>query len=254
MESTTRCKSCLALIGVCICLLFGIASCDGSRSTTQLVNVASGPVSSGGKGGPVGDSVQMLNELKCYVYVPTSYSDEIPTPYMQVYHGGSSHADGDILTKYKETAELKGFILCSVSLVKDPWEIDIELANGVRDEMVVRYNIDLRHCYIGGHSWGGGIALNVGILKPGWAGIHVLSGNGWPPEKLPRPSKPVVAIYWTAGENDGILNYEKIQKDVKRLRRKGYNVNFVPIESGDWDSHALSWSDTGAAWDWTYSQ
>jgi dienelactone hydrolase len=175
-------------------------------------------------------------------------------PYMQVYHGGSAQADGDILTTYKETAELKGFILCSVPLVKDPWEIDIELANGVRDDMAVRYNIDLRHCYVGGHSWGGGIALNVGILKLGWAGVHVLCGNGWPPERLPRPSKPVVAIYWTAGENDRILDYEKIQDDVKRLRKKGYNVNFVPIDSGNYDSHALSWCDTGAAWDWTCSQ
>jgi predicted esterase len=129
---------------------------------------------------------------------------------IQVYHAGSAQADGDILTTYKETAELKGFIVCSVSLVKDPWEKDIELANGLRDEMAARYNIDLRHCYIGGHSWGGGIALNVGILKPGWAGIHVLSGNGWPPDRLPRPSKPIVAIYWTAGENDRILDYEEI--------------------------------------------
>jgi poly(3-hydroxybutyrate) depolymerase len=195
----------------------------------------------------------MLNELKCYVYVPTSYSDEIPTPYMQVYHGGSSHADGDILTKYKETAELKGFILCSVSLMIDPWEEDVERANGIREEIAARYNIDLTRCYVGGFARGGRMALYIGLLHPGWAGIHVLS-SGIPPDKLRRATKPVVSIYWTAGEKDSILDYEKVQKDVKRLRRKGYNVNFVPIESGDWDSYALSWSDTGAAWDWTYSQ
>ncbi|UCF97721.1 MAG: hypothetical protein JSV89_21520 [Spirochaetaceae bacterium] len=163
------------------------------------------------------------------------------------------HADGDIFTKYNETAELKDFIVCGVSLVKDPFEKDIELANGAREEMAARYNIDFGHSYVGGFSWGGAVALNIGLLQPGWAGIHVLS-SGYLPDTIPRAAKPVVSVYWTAGEKDRILDYEKVQRDVTRLRKKGYNVNFVPIESGNGDSHALSWSDTGAAWDWTYSQ
>lgn len=93
-------------------------------------------------------------------------------------------------------------------LVKMPMKLAI-LGMNRADGIVGRYNYD--SYYLAGHSLGGAMAANYAAKhKADYAGLFLLAA--YPTEDLTSAQFPVVFIY---GENDGVLNREKLKAGFK---------------------------------------
>lgn len=111
------------------------------------------------------------NEREYIIYVPQSYSIDIPTPLLLAFHGGSGYADDFMNNEadFRSIADTSGFILIYPQALEDPnddnstnWlhkeptdHKDVFFIEALIEEITAQYNIDSERIYACGYSLGG---------------------------------------------------------------------------------------------------
>ena len=139
------------------------------------------------------------------LYVPTSYSPERAWNAILLFDAGGRGRRG--VERYQAAAEKYGYILAGSNNSRNgPWEVSLDAARAMREDVLRRFNVDPRRVYTAGMSGGARVAMMVALTEGGIAGV-MASSAGFPDQpqaKLPFP------VFGTAGTED--FNHVELQQ------------------------------------------
>lgn len=159
-----------------------------------------------------------------YVYVPPSYSGNMPTAVVLNFHGGGGSAEGHMrMTKMNEKSDNAGFIVVYPrGMGKDPYAMfrrfwnfasgpngpyhddpffakvdDVSFVNALLDDLESKFNIDKKRIYATGFSNGGILCHYLACkLSSRIAAIAPIAAPFWMYPDFCTPSRPVSVMYF----------------------------------------------------------
>ncbi|MDH3732606.1 MAG: alpha/beta hydrolase-fold protein [Gemmatimonadota bacterium] len=184
-----------------------------------------------------------------WLYVPSTYDTQTPTPLLVLLHGATGAADNWL--NYQARGEASGVIILAIDSRDRTWDIiqtrfshDIAFMDSALGQTFGLCNIDPTRLALGGFSDGASYALSVG-LSNGDLFSHVVAFS---PGFVITPTRAgLPRVYISHGDADTILPVNLSRDDiVPDLRADGYDVTFdnfdgphtVPPEVAD---RAFEW-------------
>ena len=184
------------------------------------------------------------------LYVPESYSPDVPAPLFVALHGAGG--SGDSWASYPARAEARGMILLAPDSRGSTWDLvrgrlgpDVEFLDRALQHTFERCRIDPARIALGGFSDGASYALSLGLSNGDLFSHLVAYSPGFV-----RVAGPVVGklrIYVSHGTRDAVLPVT-ISRDqiVPGLRSAGYDVTYHEFDGG----HEVPSAISESALDW----
>lgn len=205
-------------------------------------------------GSPVTGSIQPLGlggRRDGYLYVPTTYSPEVPMPLFVALHGAGGR--GRDWESYPARAETRGMIVLAPDSRASTWDLvteglfgpDARFLDGALTHTFRQCRVDPGHIVLGGFSDGASYALSLGVAN-GDLFTHLIAYSpGFFEAGQPLTGSPTVFV--AHGRQDAILPYAYTsQALVPGLERSGYDVTFHSFDGG----HQVPAEVSEAALDW----
>ena len=184
------------------------------------------------------------------LYVPESYSPEVPVPLFVALHGAGGSADN--WASYYARAEARAMVLLAIDsrgstwdLVRGPFGPDVEFLDLALEHTFERCRIDPGRIALGGFSDGASYALSLGVSN-GDLFTHLVAYS----PGFFAPSDPIVGkprVFVSHGTQDGVLPVT-ISRDgiVPNLRDADYDVTYLEFAGG----HSVPAEISESALDW----
>jgi phospholipase/carboxylesterase len=186
-----------------------------------------------------------------FLYVPPTYSDSTPAPFLVLLHGAGARAsmwESSLPTLVDD----KGIVVMAFDSTVASWDRFILRGFGPdveRMNLALRYafplvNVDPKRVALGGFSDGASYALTLGIPNGDlFKGIIAFSaGSVFSPGSRGKPK-----IFISHGTNDQVIPIEYSRDGiVPPLRDEGYNVTFREFSGGHQIPKAVA--DEALAW------
>ena len=184
------------------------------------------------------------------LYVPESYSPDVPAPLFIGLHGAGGAAGN--WESYPARAESRGMIFLAPDSRSSTWDVlmggfgpDVEFLDRALQHTFQRCRVDPGRIALGGFSDGASYALSLG-LPNGDLFSHL---TAYSPGFYVRPEQSVgrPAIFVSHGTDDNILPVSASRDTiVPTLRDAGYDVNYQEFVGG----HEVPAEISEAALDW----
>lgn len=185
-----------------------------------------------------------------FLYVPESYSPEVPAPLFVALHGAGGNTQTWV--NYQARAETWGFVLLAVDSRDVTWDMilgyvepDVEFIDQALAHTFARCRIDPQRLALAGFSDGATYALALGRANSDLFSHIIAYSPGYLAEIGPTPRK--VPIFISHGTTDDILPIGETRNVITPyLQNYGHPLNYqefegghtVPAEIGD---AALNW-------------
>jgi phospholipase/carboxylesterase len=173
-----------------------------------------------------------------YLYVPTGYRGEKPTPLVLLLHGAGEDAR-DGLAQLRGQADEAGIVLLALSSRGPTWDsilgrgrygADIAAIDRALGYAFSRCKVDPERVGVGGYSDGASYALALGLAN-GDLFSHVLAFS--PGFLAPTGQRGSPRVFVSHGTRDGWLPIDSCSRSiVPRLKRAGYDVRYREFEGG----------------------
>lgn len=184
------------------------------------------------------------------LYVPESYSPDVPVPLFIGLHGAGGAAGN--WASYPARAEARGMIFLAPDSRSSTWDVllggfgpDVEFLDRALFHTFQRCRVDPGRIALGGFSDGASYALSLG-LPNGDLFSHLVA---YSPGFYVRPEQSVgnPAIFVSHGTDDNVLPVSASRDNiVPTLRDDGYEVNYQEFVGG----HEVPAEISEAALDW----
>ncbi len=200
---------------------------------------------------PEQHAVSTITGRGYYIYVPSSYRHDRPTPLIFTCHGTPPYDIADMhIREWKMLGEQKGCIVVAPELQGTDGVLGDGPTSGMQanertilsiiSELGYRYNIDRNNIMITGFSGGGFPTYWVGLRNPDVFNVVVArncnfsEGNleGWYP---PEAQHQRVFVYY--GENDPAAIVLQSRAAIEYLQRKGFRLNTTIIPGVGHERH-----------------
>jgi phospholipase/carboxylesterase len=170
------------------------------------------------------------------LYVPESYSPDVPAPLFIGLHGAGGSADDWV--SYPERAEARGMVFLAPDSRSTTWDVvrsrygpDVEFLDRALRHTFERCRIDPERIALGGFSDGASYALSLGVSN-GDLLTHLVA---YSPGFL-RPVDPIVGrprVYVSHGTQDAVLPVA-VSRDgiVPTMRDADYDVTYQEFAGG----------------------
>jgi phospholipase/carboxylesterase len=184
------------------------------------------------------------------LYVPESYSPDVPAPLFVALHGAGGSADN--WASYPERAEARGMVFLAPDSRGSTWDVvrgsfgpDVEFLDRALRHTFERCRIDPERIALGGFSDGASYALSLGVSNGDLFSHLVAYSPGFF-----RPADPIVGkprVYVSHGRQDNVLPVA-ISRDaiVPTLRNADYDVTYQEFAGG----HEVPAAISESALDW----
>ncbi len=203
---------------------------DGDPRLTARPHSPSEPFTTGAS------QVGLEFERDAILYVPQSYSPDVPAPLFVALHGaGGAGADW---TGFYDDCEARGMVLLAPDSRSSTWDRisgqfagDVWFLDAALDYTFDRCAIDAGHVALGGFSDGASYALSLGVSN-GDLFTHLVAFS----PGLMAPAEPLVGtprIFVSHGTEDPILSVAASRdRIVPTLREDGYDVTYEEFAGG----------------------
>lgn len=170
------------------------------------------------------------------LYVPDSYRQDKPAPFVLMLHGAGGNAENG-LWPLRDLAGDAGLILLAPSSRRQTWDVirgeygpDIDFINLALTQAFLRYSVDPTHLAIEGFSDGASYALSVGLMN-GDLFTHIIAFS--PGFMAPASRYGVPRIFISHGTNDTVLPVSRCSRQiVPNLKQAGYDVRYHEFDGG----------------------
>lgn len=217
------------------------AACDpvgAPEDTLDAATVTARPVANYSGTAPRGfHRFGLWNANDAYLYVPPTYRDDTPAPFLVLLHGAGGRAS-NFETLIPAHADDKGIVCLAFNSTLPTWDRlglggfgpDIERMNLALNYAFPRVNVDTSRIVLGGFSDGASYALTAGLpngdLFTGIIGFS--AGQLFPPGLRGKP--PVFLSHGTSDQVIAITNSRDIIRS--QLVTAGYTVTFREFDGG----------------------
>lgn len=172
-----------------------------------------------------------------YVYVPSTYSPEVPTPLIVALHGANKTAFNGMATVADAAAAAGAIVVAPSSRDTTTWDMfgggygsDVAYINASIAMVSDLYNIDPSRVAIEGFSDGATYALSLGLANGKSVFSHVIAfspGGLAPPRLSGSPG-----VFVSAGIDDDIFPKSVADAVVFQLVSNQYPVTFAEFKGG----------------------
>ncbi|UCC71658.1 MAG: twin-arginine translocation signal domain-containing protein [Gemmatimonadota bacterium] len=184
------------------------------------------------------------------LYVPESYSPDVPAPLFVALHGAGG--SGDSWASYHERAEARGMILLAPDARSSTWDLvrghfgpDVEFLDRALQHTFERCLIDPARLALGGFSDGASYALSLGLCNGDLFSHLVAYSPGFQQGCGVNVEKP--QIYVSHGTRDRVLPVTTTRdRIVPNLRSAGWDVTYEEFDGG----HVVPAEISESALDW----
>jgi len=149
--------------------------------------------------GRIIDSVECaLDGTQHYaLYLPSSYT---PSRQWSVILAFDPGGRGRVpVERYQAAAEKYGYIVAgSLNSRNGPWEVSLQAAKAMTEDVKARFSIDPKRVYTAGMSGGARVAMKIALDSKQVAGVFA-SSAGFPDQFIARPP---FAVFGSAGTDD----------------------------------------------------
>jgi phospholipase/carboxylesterase len=203
---------------------------DGDPRLTARPRTPSEPFTTGES------QVGLEFERDAYLYVPQTYSPDVPAPLFVALHGaGGAGADW---SGFYDDCEARGMVLLAPDSRSSTWDRisgqfagDVWFLDAALNYTFDRCAIDPAHIALGGFSDGASYALSLGVSN-GDLFTHLIAFS----PGLLAPAEPLVGkprIFVSHGTQDPILSVAASRdRIVPALREDGYDVTYEEFVGG----------------------
>jgi predicted esterase len=164
------------------------------------------------------------------LYVPASYSQDRPAPFVLSFHGAGGNEQGG-LWPFQEHADAEGLVVLAVASRGPTWDVirggygqDVEFIDRALSFAFARCAVDPTRLAVGGFSDGASYALSVGLTN-GDLFTHIVAfspGFAAPADEVGKPR-----VYVSHGVNDEVLPIDRCSRRlVPMIRNAGYDVRY----------------------------
>jgi phospholipase/carboxylesterase len=182
------------------------------------------------------NSVDLGDFRNCYLFVPSSYSNDKLTPLLVALHGAGGNAVDWL--EFFEIAETRGMIMLTIDSYSTTWDFiygnygtDVEFLDKALNYTFERCNVDPEHIALGGFSDGASYALSLGLLNGNLFSHIIAFSPGFVDQTYLFIGNP--KIYITHGKADKILPVSKSRDIiVPNLEYEGYDVTYFEHDGG----------------------
>jgi phospholipase/carboxylesterase len=203
---------------------------DGDPRLTARPRTPSEPFTTGAS------QVGLEFERDATLYVPQSYSPDVPAPLFVALHGAGG-AGGDWSGLYDD-CEARGMVMLAPDSRSSTWDRisgqfagDVWFLDAALSHTFDRCVIDAAHIALGGFSDGASYALSLGVSN-GDLFTHLVAFS----PGLMAPAEPIVGrprIFVSHGTQDPILSVAASRdRIVPTLREDGYDVTYEEFVGG----------------------
>ncbi|TET31599.1 MAG: hypothetical protein E3J72_22050 [Planctomycetota bacterium] len=138
------------------------------------------------------------------MFVPASYNEGTPVALIVGLHGSGGSPD-QMMRNWKPVAGSNCFIVVAPSGCSAN-------AEAIRDDAKTKYNILVKHCYVGGFSQGGiesGTRAVTEDTGKKWAAIFMMSCGflHTPPSWDIERAAWKIPVYWSCSQSDGFYSH-----------------------------------------------
>jgi predicted peptidase len=191
--------------------------------------------------------IKIKAEFNYFLFLPQGYEQDKSQlwPLMLFLHGagdaGTNMARVKILgpPKIVETKPDFPFILVSPQSPVRSWNID--MLNGLLDDVINRYRVDKDRVYLTGASMGGSGTWAFAIAHPEkFAAIAPVCGTGNPAEALKLVGLPIWVFH---GAKDPVVPLKHAQDMVDAIKAAGGNVKFTIYPEAKHDAWTQTYND-----------
>ncbi|HTT66709.1 MAG TPA: alpha,alpha-trehalase TreF [Gemmatimonadales bacterium] len=186
-----------------------------------------------------------------YRYILFSPLDEGPRPALLLLHGAGGEP-GSMVDVWKDLARREGLTLIAPVLPMaarfEP--IAPQVFRCIVEDARRGVSIDRRRVYVFGHSMGGYLAYDAGMLESQYFAaiavhaMYIADDYTWIVDRASR--RTPVAIY--AGELDQVVPLARVRRTRDLLSTRGFTVHYVELASHDHDYFVLSDAIDADAW------
>jgi predicted esterase len=173
----------------------------------------------------------LLDETRdAFLYVPSRYQEDSPTPLVVMLHGATGTAQGG-LAPFLAMAETHNMLLLAPSSRLQTWDVilygfgpDVAFIDTALAYVFSHYAIDTTHLALEGFSDGASYALSLGLTN-GDLFTHIIAFS----PGFMRPAQHVGSplIYIAHGKSDPVLPIDRCSRGiVPQLKSSGYDVRY----------------------------
>jgi phospholipase/carboxylesterase len=190
-----------------------------------------------------------------YLYVPPTYRDDTPAPFLVLLHGSHGHAT-DFKASLPSHVDDKGIVVLAVDSTLATWDLigilgfgpDPERLNLALDYAFSKVNVDPTHVAIGGFSDGASYALSVGPVNGDLFTAIIAFSAGKPTVPGARGKPP---IFMSHGTSDLVIPITLARDTVRpEFVNAGYSVTFREFAGG----HQIPAAVAEEAYNWFLAQ
>jgi predicted esterase len=193
----------------------------------------------------------LWHENDAYLYVPPTYRDDTPAPFLVLLHGASGHAS-TFETFIPNHSDDKGIVCLAFDSTLPTWDRiglggfgpDIERMNLALNYAFPRVNVDPTRIVLGGFSDGASYALTAGLPNGDlFTGIIAFSaGELFPPGLRGKPP-----VFMSHGTSDTVIPISYSRDQIRpQLVSAGYTVTFREFDGG----HTIPTAVSEEAFNW----
>jgi phospholipase/carboxylesterase len=182
-------------------------------------------------------TINVWSKADAFLYVPPTYQDNQPAPFILLLHGSGGHATS-FSPSFLSHVDDKGVVVLAIDAVAPTWDLiaaggygpDIEHIDAALGWAFKNCNVDPARTAIGGFSDGATYALCAGVPN----GDLFKAIVAFSPATIDAPGergKP--RVFLSHGTGDGVIPFSNSTGwTVPELRRRGYDVTFREFTGG----------------------
>ena len=171
------------------------------------------------------------------LYVPGSYSEDLPSPLVVMLHGagGTAHHSMDLVRHH---ADEHGFILLAPTSAAQSWDLisrrgygaDVETIDTLLADIFSRFAVDPKRVAIAGFSDGASYALSLGLMNGELFGDIIAFSPGF---MAPLRTVGTPRIFMSHGMDDQVLPIGSCSRKIaKQLNQADWPLDYVEFEDG----------------------
>ena len=239
-----RKEICLSVLSLLI-VAFLLISCNREKEMKEQTNIQLAKFFV---------SVETSDTVHYWFYLPEKYYNDEETPLLLFLHGAGERGDSlGLVKKHGPPKILENknmpFIVVSPQCPKGEWW-NVELLNGLVEEIIAGYNVDKQKVYLTGLSMGGYGTWALSIAYPEkFAAIAPICGGGDTTKVHKIKDIPTWVFH---GAKDNVVPYERSIKMIEALKKAGGEVKFTLYPDAKHDSWTKTY-DNPELYEWFLS-